>query len=89
MTIYVKEMIEMLERKYGKLSTSEFASKLFEIGVLDHTLCKVLSVREYVAALVKGGEKKIDAMWKAADHYSCSYEYVRKCIYYYTDVNID
>lgn len=88
MTIYVKEMIEMLERRYGKLPASEFAGKLFEIGVLDHTMCKVLAVREYVAALVKGGDKKIDAMWKAAEHYSCSYEYVRKCIYYYTDVNI-
>ena len=89
MTIYIKEMIRMLEQRYGTLSNSEFARKLFEIGVLDHTMCKVLAVREYVAALVKGGEKKIDAMWQAAEHFSCSYEYIRKCIYYYTDVNLE
>ena len=89
MTIYMKELVGMLDRRYGKMPAEEFAGKLFEIGVLDHTLCKVLAVREYVAARVRGDVKKIDAMWEAAEHFSCSYEYVRKCIYYYTDVNID
>lgn len=89
MTIYMKELVGMLDRRYGKLPTGELAGKLFEIGVLDHTLCKVLAVREYVAEQVKAGEKKIDVMWKAAEHFSCSYEYVRKCIYYYTDVNFN
>lgn len=89
MTIYVKELLGMLDRKYGEMPTEQFAGKLFEIGVLDHTLCKVLAVREYVAEKVKKDVKKIDAMWEAAEHFSCSYEYVRKCIYYYTDVNID
>ena len=89
MTIYMKELIGMLDRRYGQMPTEEFAGKLFQIGVLDHTLCKVLAVREFVYAIVKDGGKKIDAMWEAAEHFSCSYEYVRKCIYYYTDVNID
>lgn len=89
MTIYVKELIGMLGRRYGQMPTEELAEKLFEIGVLDHTLCKVLAVREYVADKGKRGVKKIDAMWQAAENFSCSYEYVRKCMYYYTDVNID
>ncbi|MDL2319902.1 hypothetical protein LJC45_02080 [Alistipes sp. OttesenSCG-928-B03] len=89
MTIYVRELVAKLKEKYGQLSTDDFADKLFEIGVVDHTLCKVLAVRDYVAVRVREGEKKIDAMWKAAEHFSCSYEYIRKCIYYYTDVNIE
>lgn len=89
MTIYVKELIMMLDRKYGTLSPGEMADKLFEIGVVDHTLCKVLAVREFVAKKVKNGEKKIDAMWNAAEHFCCTYEYIRKCVYYYTDINLD
>lgn len=89
MTIYVKELLLMLDRKYGALSPSEMADKLFEIGVVDHTLCKVLAIREFVAAKVKNGEKKMNVMWSAAEHFCCTYEYVRKCVYYYTDVNLD
>lgn len=89
MTIYVKELLMMLDKRYGTLSAGEMADKLFEIGVVDHTLCKVLVVREFVAAKVKNGEKKIDAMWNAAEHFCCTYEYIRKCVYYYTDINLD
>lgn len=89
MTIYVKELLMMLDRKYGALSPAEMADKLFEIGVVDHTLCKVLAIREFVAAKVKNQEKKIDAMWNASEHFCCTYEYIRKCVYYYTDVNLD
>ena len=62
--------------------------KLSEGGVVDNTLCKVLSVRDYVWEKVKGGAKKIDAMWEAAEHFSCTKEYVRKGVYHYTDVNL-
>ena len=79
----------MLGERYGRLPAGELARKLFEIGVVDHTLCKVLAVREHVAAGVKAGQKKIDAMWNAAEPFCCTYEYVRKCVYYYTDVNMD
>ena len=51
-------------------------------------LCKVLKIREFVAALQKNGMKKIDAMWMASEQFACTYEYVRKCMYYYTDVNL-
>ena len=78
----------MLKARYGTLTAGELAGKLFEIGVLDHTLCKVLAVREYVAARVAEGRKKIDAMWEASEHFCCTYEYIRKCVYYYTDVNL-
>ena len=61
---------------------------LTRIGVIDITLCKVLTIREFVAALQKNGMKKIDAMWMASEQFACTYEYVRKCMYYYTDVNL-
>lgn len=89
MTIYVKDLIDRVEQRYGDMDVRDFAHKLFTMGVVDHTLCKVLAVREHVASQVKDGEKKVDAMWIAAEHFCCTYEYVRKCVYYYTDVNFD
>jgi hypothetical protein len=88
MNKYVKTLLAMIDEHYGVLSTNELAGKLFEIGVIDHTRCKVLAVREYVYERVAAGWKKFDAMCDASEHFSCSYEYVRKCLYYYNDVNI-
>ncbi len=89
MTIYIKQLLKQLLEKYGEMTVEEFARKIFELGVIDHRQCKVLAVREWVAATVKNGTKKTDAMWAAAEHFSCTYEYIRKCMYYYTDVNFD
>ena len=58
------------------------------MGVVDYTRCKILAVRNVVDEMVKKGMKKSDAMWSAAEQFACSYEYIRKCMYYYTDVNI-
>lgn len=88
MTVYIRELINMINQEYGNLNPQEITHKLFEIGVIDHTLCKVLAVRKYVEEEINKGDKKIDAMWKASEKFSCTYEYVRKCVYYYTDVNI-
>lgn len=88
MTIYVKELLDMIDQEYGRMDTKDLTKKLFEIGVVDHTMCKVLAVRKYVENEMKKGEKKIDAMWNASERFSCTYEYIRKCVYYYTDVNI-
>lgn len=32
--------------------------------------------------------QKMDAMWKASEKFACSYEYIRKCMYYYKDINL-
>lgn len=88
MTTYQKELFERIRHKYGRLPPDQTVHKLFELGVVDHTLCKVLAVREYVSEKTAAGAKKIDAMWQAAEHFCCTYEYVRKCVYYYTDVNM-
>lgn len=89
MTIYVKELLDRLEERYGGMDGMEMAQKLFDLGVVNHTLCKVLAVRDFVDNKVKEGEKKVDAMWIASEKFCCTYEYIRKCVYYYTDINFD
>lgn len=88
MTTYERGLLEIIDRHYATLSPRELTQKLIEMGIIDFSRLKVLAVREYVAELVHGGERKINAMWIASEHFACTYEYVRKCIYYYTDVNI-
>ncbi len=88
-TRYERALQEQLLNRYPNLETEELLEKLIALGVVDFSLCKILSVRAWVQRRVSEGGKKIDAMWEAADHFCCSYEYVRKCIYYYTDLNIE
>ena len=89
MTVYQKELMHLLQDKFGQLSAVQLIEKLSEIGVLVCVLCKVLVVREFVNTLQRNGIKKIDAMWIASEKFACSYEYIRKCMYYYTDVGLN
>ncbi len=88
MTRYEKELARIVAERYGKLPAAEIVAELCRIGVVDHTLCKVLAVRRHVDELVKSGSGKVDAMWLAAEYFCATYEYVRKCMYYYIDINI-
>ncbi len=88
MTRYEKELARIVAERYGEISVSELMERLCRIGVIDHTLCKVLTVRRHVEGLVREGTGKVDAMWLAAEHFCATYEYVRKCMYYYKDINI-
>ncbi|MCC8036015.1 MAG: hypothetical protein LIO77_08830 [Rikenellaceae bacterium] len=89
MTVYITELLAQIEARFGKLSAGELTAKLLELGIVDHTLCKVLAVRQEVARLTAGGMRRTDAMWHATEKFCCSYEYVRKCMYYYRDINLD
>jgi hypothetical protein len=88
MTTYQKELAAMVGKYWGALSPERLVEELINIGVVDHSLCKVLAVREFVAEQMRRGGRKVDSMWLAAERFCCSYEYVRKCIYYYKDVNM-
>lgn len=88
MTIYEKELAELVNRRFDGMKGSQLLRKLIEMGVIDTTRCKILAVREFVNERVKNDSKKVDAMWTAAEKFSCSYEYIRKCMYYYRDVNV-
>lgn len=88
MSIYQKNLENLIEEKCKNMSHKNVVETLFRIGVIDATLAKVLVIREYVSELTRNGEAKLNAMWKATEIFACTYEYVRKCVYYYKDVNI-
>ena len=88
MTRYEKELARIVSERYGDMPAGELVAELCRIGVVDHTLCKVFAVRRYVDRLTGDGTGKVDAMWLAAEHFCATYEYIRKCMYYYKDVNI-
>lgn len=89
MTTYVKTLTGQLRERYGEMATEKFIEKIFEIGVIDHRLCKVLAIRRWVEERMRTQKTvtKISVMRAAGDHFGCTYEYVRKCMYYYIDVN--
>lgn len=88
MTRYEKELARIVAERCGNLPAEKIVEELCRIGVVDHTLCKVLAVRRRVDELVGEGHGKVDSMWMAAEQFCTTYEYIRKCMYYYTDVNI-
>lgn len=88
LTIYDKQLITSVEKLWPGMKTAEVVERLINIGVVDPAKCKVLVVREYVDKMVKEGYGKVDSMYMAAEKFCCSYEYVRKCVYYYKDVNL-
>lgn len=88
MTIYQKELKQQIKELHPDLGYDQLLDLLFEMGVVDHTRCKVLAVRRWVEEAVRQGSRKVDAMYQAAEEFACSYEYVRKCMYYYKDVNL-
>lgn len=88
LTVYDRQLIESVDRLWPGLDTAALVERLIRIGVVDPTRCKVLVVREYVDELVKEGNGKVDSMYMAAEKFCCSYEYVRKCVYYYKEINL-
>ncbi len=89
LTIYEKNLVKNVVDRYAGMSAGELTEMLIRIGVVDTTLCKVLTVRAYVDETVARGSGKVDAMFAAAEKFCCSYEYVRKCMYYYKGVGFD
>ena len=88
LTVYEKQLVAVLEDSFPGEETGPIVEQLIRMGVVDSMRCKIMVVREYVNGLVKGGQGKVDSMYIAAERFCCSYEYVRKCMYYYKDVNL-
>jgi hypothetical protein len=87
LNIYDKHLIESMVRLFPDAGTATLVEQLIRIGVIDHTKCKILLIRENVDAMVKEGYGKMEAMHATADKFCSSYEYVRKCMYYNKDIN--
>ena len=88
LTVYDKQLIGEVERMFPDHHAGEVVERLIRMGVVDTVRCKILVVREYVNELVGRGTGKVDAMYMTAEKFCCSYEYVRKCMYYYKEVNL-
>lgn len=88
LTVYDKQLIESVDRLWPGLDTAALVERLINIGVVDPVRCKILVVREYVDEMVAKGNGKVDSMYMAAERFCCSYEYVRKCIYYYKEIKL-
>lgn len=89
LTVYDKQLIASLQRLFPEYAdTGAMVEMLIKMGVVDPVRCKILVVRNFVFDLVKRGSGKVDAMYIAAEEFCCSYEYVRKCMYYYKYVNL-
>lgn len=89
LTRYEKELARLVARRYGRMGTVALVEELCRIGVVDHTRCKVLAIRCWVESKVLDeGMGKLRAMHLAADHFASTYDYIRKCIYHYRDVNV-
>jgi hypothetical protein len=88
LTRYEKELARIVGERCEGRSARAIVEELCRVGVIDHTLCKVLAVRRWIEETMTQGSTRGEAMWLATDHFCVSHEYVRKCMYYYTDVNI-
>lgn len=85
---YSENLLDHIESKDFKTAIKVF-EWLLNIGVLDTQRIRILAVRSYVDKLYKSGEGKVDAMYLAAEEFGCSYEYIRKCMYYHKDINLE
>ncbi len=88
MTVYEKKLKEIISEEFAGEAGERIIDFLFKAGIIDYTLAKVLVIREYIRRELESGETKLNAMWNATEIFACSYEYVRKCMYYYKDINI-
>ncbi len=88
LTRYQNELARLVAQNYGDLTAEQIVARLCGMGLIDHTLCKTLVIRRWVDQAVRGGDSKSAAMWRAADHFCATYEYIRNCMYHYTDLNI-
>lgn len=89
LNVYDRQLIAAMQKLYPDEECVEsIVERLIRIGVVDTVRCKVLVIRQYVEERVRGGARKVEAMYEAADRFCCSYEYVRKCMYYYKEINL-
>jgi hypothetical protein len=88
LTSHQQELWRAIASKSRRVTARRLFEQLCRIGVVDHTLCKVLAVRTWVDRRCDEGYGKVKAMWMAAEHFSITYELVRQYIYYYKDINV-
>lgn len=88
LTVYDKQLIGEVERMFPDHHAGEVVERLIRMGVVDTVRCKILD-GEGVCERTRGprnGQGRCHV--HGAEKFCCSYEYVRKCMYYYKEVNL-
>ena len=88
LTVYDKQLIGEVERMFPGHHAGEVVERLIRMGVVDTVRCKILVVREYVNERRGAAERQGRCHVHGCRKFCCSYEYVRKCMYYYKEVNL-
>jgi len=81
-TIYDRALRRTIACRTAGLTPSEVIETLQSLNLLSPARCKAFLAKERVAELMAEGMTKIDAMFQTAEEFCCSYECIRKYIYY-------
>lgn len=87
MTSLEKRFIEVFKNKHPQCDENT-VKLLLESNFIDFRTMKIALTRHYVEECVKRGCGKREAMMLVANDLATSYEYVKKAMYYYNDVNV-
>lgn len=83
MNNFDKQLIEIVQQEFPTdTQIVEVMKWLIGKGVLNTTIARRLAVRSYVDCLMVSGKYgKMDALYRAADHFECTYHTVRNYVY--------
>ncbi len=81
MTVHETRPLEYLCREFGQGADAVLLRRLLDRGLIDLRAVERRAVRARVAELQSRGAKRVDAMYRAAEEFCCSYEKIRSIIY--------
>lgn len=73
--------LEYLYREFGQGADAALLRRLLDRGMVDMQAAERGAVRARVAELQRLGERRVEAMYRAAEEFCCSYEKIRSIIY--------
>lgn len=88
MTCYERRLARHLGLRLGTTDSARVVEYLARRGLLDYRACKIFTVREFLQKLIRGGVSTTEALWQASERFACTYEYARRCLYDYRDMNL-
>ncbi len=81
MNVHKTRPLEYLCREFGQGADAVLLRRLLDRGLIDLRAVERRAVRARVAELQSRGAKRVDAMYRAAEEFCCSYEKIRSIIY--------
>ena len=81
-TVYDRVLDCLIAERCKGMTLPAVIAAMRSMHLLDPIRCKAFLAKELVAEMVAAGMPKVDAMYVASDRLCCSYESVRKYVYY-------